>query len=233
MGNPILSAVSRSWDVFREGVEEFFPRVLAMLAIVLVGWLIATVLRWVLSRGLKWARLDALAERAGVAALLKTADLPQASALVGAIVFWLVWLGFLLSGIEALGLTVLEGVVGGFVQFLPRLLLAITILVVGALVANFAWRATLLAAVNAHLPSARLLARGVRALILIFAGAMALEHIAVAQTVVLTAFAITFGAVMLGLAIAFGIGGSRLAERLLDQQFAKRPGPSPDEVTHV
>jgi hypothetical protein len=233
MGNPILSAVSRSWDVFRGGVEQFFPRVLAMLAIVLVGWLIATILRWVLSRGLKWARLDALAERAGVAALLKTADLPEASALVGAIVFWLVWIGFLLSGIEALGLTVLEGVVGGFVQFLPRLLLAIAILVVGALVANFAWRATLLAGVNAHLPSARLLARGVRALILIFAGAMALEHIAVAQTVVLTAFAITFGAVMLGLAIAFGIGGSRLAERLLDQQFAKRPGPGPDEVTHV
>jgi hypothetical protein len=229
----VLSAVSRSWDVFRGGVERFLPRVLAMLAIVLVGWLIAAVVRWVLGHGLKWLRLDALARRAGVAELLKAADLPEASALAGAIGFWIVLIGFLLSGFDALGLTVLEGAVRGFVQFLPHLLLAIAILVVGAVVANFAWRATLLAAVNAHLPSARLVARGVRALILILAGAMALEHIAVVQSVVLTAFAITFGAVMLGLAIAFGVGGSRLAERVLDQQFGKPPGGRPDDVTHL
>jgi hypothetical protein len=233
MGNLVLSAVSRSWDVFRGGIEQYLPRILAMLAIVVAGWLIAIVLRWVLGRGLRWLRFDVLAERAGVAPLLKAADLPEASALVGAIAFWLVWIGFLLSGIDALGLTVLGGAVQGFLRFVPRLLLAFAIVVVGAVVANFAWRATLLAAVNARLPSARLLARGVRVLILILAGAMALEHIAVAQTVVLTAFAITFGAVMLGLAIAFGIGGSRLAERLLDQQFARPPGGRPDDVTHV
>ena len=229
----MLGAVSRSWDVFRAGIEQWLPRILAMLAIIVAGWLIAAVLRRVLARGLKWLRLDVLSERAGVAPLLKAADLPEASALVGAITYWLVWIGFILSGIDALGLTVLEGMVQGFMRFVPRLLLAFAIVMVGAVVANFAWRATLLAAVNAHLPSARLLARGVRALILILAGAMALEHIAVAQTVVLTAFAITFGAVMLGLAIAFGIGGSRLAGRLLDQQFPDRPARDSDEVTHV
>jgi hypothetical protein len=229
----MLSAVSRSWDVFRGGIEQWLPRILAMLAIIVAGWLIAVVLRWLLRQGLKWLRFDVLAERAGVAPLLKAADLPEASALVGTIAFWLVWVGFLLSGIDALGLTLLEGVVQGFMRFVPRLLLAFAIVMAGAVVANFAWRATLLTAVNAHLPSARLLARGVRILILILAGAMALEHLAVAQTVVLTAFAITFGAVMLGLAIAFGIGGSRLAERFLDQQFRKPEASPPDVVTHV
>lgn len=233
MGNLILSAVSRSWDGFRAGVEHYLPRLLAMLAIIVAGWLIAIAVRWLLAHGLKWLRFDVLSERTGVAPLLEAADLPEASALVGAIAFWLVWIGFILSGIDALGLTVLEGMVQGFMRFVPRLLLAFAIVMAGAVVANFAWRATLLAAVNAHLPSARLLARGVRALILILAGAMALEHIAVAQTVVLTAFAITFGAVMLGLAIAFGIGGSRLAGRLLEQQLGKPPEAPPDEVTHV
>jgi hypothetical protein len=233
MGNLVLSAVARSWEVFRAGIEQWLPRVLAMLVIVAAGWVIAVAVRWTLGRALRWLRFDVLAERFGVAPLLKAADLPAASALVGAIAFWLVWIGFLLSGVDVLGLTALEGVVQGFLHFIPRLLLAFGIVLAGAVVANFAWRATLLAAVNARLPSARLLARGVRVLILILAGAMALEHIAVAQTVVLTAFAITFGAVMLGLAIAFGIGGSRLAERLLDQQFAKPPGPRPDDVTHV
>ena len=233
MGNLVIDALGRSWDVFRGGVAQFLPRLLAMLAIVVVGWLIAVLVRVVLQRGLRWLRLDALAERAGVTPMLHAADLPDASTLVGSVTFWIVWVGFIIAGIDALGLSVLEGIVRGFVQFLPRLLLASAIIVAGAVVANFAWRATLLAAVNAHLPSARLLAGGVRALILILAGAMALEHIAVAKTVVLTAFAITFGAVMLGLAIAFGIGGSRLAERLLGQQFTKAPHSSPDDVTHV
>jgi hypothetical protein len=62
---------------------------------------------------------------------------------------------------------------------------------------------------------------------------MALEQIAVAQTVVLTAFAIAFGAVMIGLAIAFGIGGAGLAKRFLDQQFPERKAADSDTVSHL
>jgi hypothetical protein len=113
------------------------------------------------------------------------------------------------------------------------LVVALAILVVGLVVANFAWRATLLAAVNARIGSPRLLSNAVRALILILAVAMALEQIAVAQTVVLTAFAIAFGAVMAGLAIAFGIGGGNLARRFLEQQFPERPPADSDRVSHL
>jgi hypothetical protein len=153
--------------------------------------------------------------------------------LAGAVVFWLVFVGFLLSGIDVLGLTALQGLVAGFGTFVPRLVVALAILVVGLVVANFAWRATLLAAVNARIGSPRLLSNAVRALILILAVAMALEQIAVAQTVVLTAFAIAFGAVMAGLAIAFGIGGGNLARRFLEQQFPERPPADSDRVSHL
>jgi small-conductance mechanosensitive channel len=100
-------------------------------------------------------------------------------------------------------------------------------------VANFAWRATLLTAVNARMTSPRLLSNVVRFLILILAVAMALEQIAVAQTVVLTAFAIAFGAVMIGLAIAFGIGGGGIARRFLEQQFPERPPSDADRISHL
>jgi hypothetical protein len=122
------------------------------------------------------------------------------------------------------------------VQFVPRLVLALSIILAGFAFANFAWRATLLAAVNAKLASARILAGGVRYLILILAIAMALEHIAVARQVVLTAFTIAFGAVMLGLAIAFGVGGGPLAKRLLERQFADgehRATTKADEISHI
>jgi hypothetical protein len=232
----IAGAVSQAWANFVGGIASYLPRALATLAIVVVGWLIALLLRMVVRTALEWTRFDVLADRAGVSPVLRTADLPRASALVASVVFWIVWVGFLLSGVDALGFAALEGIVEGFVQFVPRLLLALSIILGGFAFANFAWRATLLAAVNAKLASARVLAGGVRYLILILAVAMALEHVAVARQVVIIAFTIAFGAVMLGLAIAFGVGGGPLARRLLERQFAERSertAGETDDISHI
>jgi hypothetical protein len=233
MAQLIADAVGQAWTNFLQSVVAYLPRVLATLSIVIAGWLIATLLRVFTRWTLRWLRFDVLSERIGLAAALRSGDLPPASILASSVVFWLVFLGFLLSGIDVLGLTALQGLVAGFGEFVPRLLVALAILAIGFVVANFAWRATLLAAVNARMSSPRLLSNAVRVLSLILAVAMALEQIAVAQTVVLTAFAIAFGAVMIGLAIAFGIGGGGIARRFLEQQFPERPRSDSDHVSHL
>ena len=116
---------------------------------------------------------------------------------------------------------------------MPRLVVAIVMLAVGFALANFAWRATLLAAVNARVPSPRLLAGAVRAMVLILTAAMTLDQIALARTIVLTAFAIAFGATMLGLAIAFGIGGGGVARRILEHWFPERPASAGDDLRDI
>lgn len=234
MAQMIANAVSQAGSNFVDAIQLFLPRVLTTVSIVLAGWIIAAVLRAVLRWLLGKLRFNAFCDRAGITPMLKTTDLPAPEALVSTIAFWLVWIGFLLSGVDVLGFTALEGLVESFVHFVPRLLVALGIVVVGLLAANFLWRATLLAAVNAHVPSPRLLAGAVRALILILTGAMALDQIAVARTIVLTAFAISFGAVMLGLAIAFGIGGGGVARRILERQFPEQPPAAPpDDLSHL
>jgi hypothetical protein len=233
MAQMFANAVREAGTNFVESLAAFLPNAITTLSIILVGWLIAMLLRTVVRFALRSLRFNAFAERQGVAALLKVADLPEADALVAGIVFWLVWLGFFFSGIDVLGFTSLQGLVAGFAAFVPRLLVALVILIVGFVAANFAWRATLLAAVNAHVPSPRLLSGAVRWLILILAGAMALEQIAVARTIVLTAFAIAFGALMLGIAIAFGIGGGGIARRILEHQFPERESTGADEISHL
>jgi maltose alpha-D-glucosyltransferase/alpha-amylase len=138
-----------------------------------------------------------------------------------------------LLGVDVLGFVALQGVVAAFTLFVPRLLVAIAILVVGFVIANFAWRATLLAAVNAGIPSPRVLSAAVRALVLVLAAAMALDQIALARTIVLAAFAISFGAVMLGLAIAFGVGGGPVARRILEHWFPEQVRSEIDELRHL
>ena len=233
MAQMIANAIQQAGTNFVESLIAFLPRMVTTLAIVVVGWLIAMLLRTIVRAMAGWLRINVAAERFGVAPLLKTADLPPADVLLGAIVFWLVWLGFLLSGIDVLGFTSIQGLLVSFWAFVPRLVLAVVILIIGFVVANFAWRATLLAAVNGRVPSPRLLSGAVRWLILILTGAMALEQIAVARTVVLTAFAIAFGALSLAVAIAFGIGGGGIAKRILEHQFPEQRRSSADEISHL
>ena len=125
------------------------------------------------------------------------ADMPTAEALIAKIVFWIVWIGFIVSAVDTLQFEPFQGLVEEFFRFVPRFLVALLVLAIGFLVGNFLWRATLLASVNAgarRAPAERHAARprdrhrrrdGARA-----AGT--------GHAVVLTAFAITFGALMLG-----------------------------------
>ena len=232
MAQRVLEAIEQAGTNFVESVAQLLPRAVVTLSIIVVGWFIAIMLKWLTRWVLGRVGFNTLCERFELAALLKTAGLPSAEALASAAVFWIVWIGFLLSGVDVLGFAVLQGLVDGFALFVPRLLVALAILAIGYVLANVAWRATVLAAVNARVPSPRLLSGAVRALVLILAAAMALDQIAVARTIVLTAFAIAFGAIMLGLAIAFGVGGGGIARRILDHWFPEREVPE-DEVKHL
>lgn len=229
----IADALAASWANFATGVALFVPRLLAALIIIAVGWILAAVVRGIVRRLLAWVQFDRLVERTGASEMLRVAELPRAEILLAEIAFWVIFVGFMLSGVDALEFRALEGMVAGFVRFVPRFVLSLAILAFGMLIANFVWRATLLAAVNGGLPSARLVAGAMRLLVVAISVAMALEQLGLGTTVVLTAFAIAFGAVMLGLAIAFGLGGRDIARHLLEQQVRSRERRDSDVTPHL
>jgi uncharacterized membrane protein len=92
----------------------------------------------------------------------------------------------------------------------------------GLLAASFFSRAALLAGVNANVPSPRLLSTSIRSVIIIFVLSVVFEELGLAEQTMLVTFGIAFGAVMLGLAIAFGMGGRDLARRFLETRFLRR-----------
>lgn len=233
MGEMVLQALRDAATNFLNATAALAPRVVITISIVVVGWALAAMARRLTRAGLTRVGFGRLCERQGIAATLRSADLPPAEVVVSAIVFWVIWIGFFLSGVDVLGFPALEGVVHEFALFVPRLMVGLAILGVGIALANVAWRATLLAAVNAKLPSPRVLSGTVYALVVILTAAMALEQIAVARTIVLTAFAIAFGAIMLGMAIAFGVGGGGVARRILEHWFPEREPRRDDDVRHL
>jgi Mechanosensitive ion channel, conserved TM helix len=226
----ILNTLTQTVDKVADRVMEFLPQLLVMLIVVAVGLIVAWVLRVVVRRVLGLVKLGALSETTGVTEMLAKAALPSPVDLLSRLVFWVVWLTFILLGVEALGVVALQQQISRLLSFLPQIFVALMILFVGLLAANFFSRAMLLAAANANYPSPRLLAGVVRLLIAVLAITMAFEQLGLGQHAILIAFSISFGAVMLGLALAFGLGGRDVARRILEREFSSEKKDD-DEVS--
>lgn len=234
MGSFVVDSLSQTLDNFGAMVIEFLPRLLAMIIIIVVGGFVAWIVKVILRRILLLLRFDSLFQSAGLAQMMTKATLPSPSDLLARLVFWIVWVTFMLFGISALGVVALEAEISKFFLLLPQIFVALVILFVGLLIANFVARATLLAAVNANSSSPRLLSGVVRFIIVTLVVTMALERIGLGQGVVLVAFAIFFGAMMLGLALAFGLGGRDVARRILERRFAEERTEEEDEgISHL
>jgi len=232
MSEPFTARLLAAINDFYEGVMRFLPGLLAFLLILALGLAAAWVVRAVTRRLLTAAHFDRLADSSGAGQLLTRADLRATpSALAASFLFWVLLASFAMAALSALDVEAIDRLTAEFFLYLPRIFAALVILLVGFLLANFLSRATLLAAINAGAPSPRVMSLVVKFLITVLAFAMALEQLHIARSIVLAAFVISFGAVMLSLAIAFGIGGREVARRMLERRFeGKDQG---DELEHL
>jgi len=234
MAQTIVEVLKTVWRDFSAGAAHFLPGVLAAAIIIAAGLVIAWILCKIVCMVLKAARFDRRCSDAGLTQFLARADIQAPpSRLAGRMVFWLVFLSFFMSGVSALQLEYFQELINGFFLYLPRIFSSLLILLAGFLIGNFLSRAALLAAVNANVPSPRTLGTLVRYLITILAFAMALEQLQIASAIVTTAFAIAFGAVMLGLAIAFGLGGRGVARKILEEHLLSRKEPPDEGLKHL
>jgi hypothetical protein len=233
MTETLLDGVTQTLDAAMKMALDLFPKILGMIIIIAIGWVIAMMIKLIVRYVLKVLKFNVLCDNVGATQMLTKADLPAPTDLVSALVFWVTWVGFLMLGISTLGIVVLQEQISRFFVYVPQIFVALVILFVGIVFANFSARAVLLGMVNANVSSARLLSNGVRLFLVILTVAMALEQVAVAKSVVLITFSIAFGAVMLGFAIAFGLGGRDVARRFLERQFTEESQPEKDEISHL
>jgi hypothetical protein len=229
----IADALAQSWRNFSGAFVLFVPRLVAALIIFAGGLIVSLVIRRLIHRVLVSVHFDRVSRRSGASDLLERSEMPPAEVLVARVFFWIVLIGFAVSAIDTLQFANFQGLVHEFFRFVPRFLAALLVFALGFLIGNFLWRATLLAAVNAGLPGARLMSGALRVLVIAIGVVMALEQLGLATTVVLTAFAITFGALMLGTAIAFGLGGRDAAKQLIERQLRSGNKRDSDAAPHL
>lgn len=200
----------------------FTPRLFAMLTLLVAGIVVGALARRVVVRLLRLARFDERAARWGLSLGGHAGPVHSLAVLVGELAFWGLFLLGLLLGVQTLEMPAATSLVALLLWFLPNLVVAGVILVVGWLLANFLSQAALIAAVNAQVTGAPLIAFAVRWLVLVFAGGAALTQLGIAREMVLLAFGIAFGGTVLALAVAFGLGAKELAREILESRLRKR-----------
>ena len=216
-------------------ILALLPNVLGMAIILSVGWAAAWLVGLLVQRILHVVGLDRVCDRVGVSAAMARGGVKSdLSYLVGSAAYWIVLVLAAIAALSALNLQPIRDFAHSFLAYIPHMLMAMLILIAGYLLSNFVSQAVLIAAVNAGLPPARIVAAASRWGVQLVAIAMALEQLGIARNIVAVGFGITLGGIVFAAAIAFGLGAKDLAKEFLERRLAQRAGNRPpDDLRHL
>jgi hypothetical protein len=203
---------------------NYLPTLLAGFIVLVLGAIAAWVVSKLVVRILLFLRLDRVILRLGWGRALEKGDMRHSLfGLVGILIGLLVFLIFLDNAVVIWKLAVLAELLDKLVNLIPQLITAGIILLIGwGVVGTAVSRAVQRALVQEEFERARLVARIVRAAILVLTGAIALVELDVAVGIVTGAFLIAFGALALSFVFSFGLGSKRAVETMWEEHFRQR-----------
>jgi len=213
-----------------EQVYAFLPNIFAMILILIIGFLIGTVARWLLRLLFKLIRFEKFSLRIGFSNILEKSGIrSKPTDFILKIVYWTLFLIFVMLAIDALQVEALNALVAQFFLFIPNIIAGIILFFAGYLLSILLERTVLIAAVNYQIQFAKFISRGVQILVLLFFLAIALEQIGIGESIVIASFSIIFGGIVLALALALGLGGRDLGKQWLEKHFSQEKTEGKDE----
>lgn len=204
---------------------EFLPKLILAIVILIAGWLIAKLVRFVVTRGLKSINFHVLTERSGIDGFLRQGGTRiDTTRLLGQLIYWLVILAGFMVAFNGLGLAYVTDLIGRVLMFVPRVIVAVLILAFGAYFARFLASAVSTYFRNVGSEDAELLGKLALYAIMTFVVLIAIDQINIGGDLIIQSFLILFAGVVLAAALAFGLGGQKRAAELLERWNLKKKG---------
>ena len=212
-------------------IAEFFPRLLAALGLLMVGILIAKMVERGMDIALHRIGFDRWMREGGVTEALERAGTTlDPSTVIAKLVFWTVMLLVIILAANALGVSAVSVLFSELLAYIPNVIAAVIVLVLGILLGEFVKDLVLASA--GSLAVALTLARAGKAAVILLAVFMALEQLDIAQDIVLVFFIAVVGATALAAGIAFGLGARDVAAEIARDWYERnrthRPARRPD-----
>lgn len=233
MWQEVQQALSQSTTRVLSKIAGLLPGTVALLLALLISIIVARVVAAILRRSLEGIEFDERVEHWGYQTLSEWSPGRSPTRLVARVGAWIIIIIGFGIGVSAFDLAFTSTLVISFFEYLPHVLAAIVVLVVGSVIARFVARSVLIEAVNMNLQYARLLSVGARWMVMVLAVAMALEHLSIGGGIIQLAFAILFGGIVLALALAVGLGSKELVSRSLEREAHRVAEQHEEPVRHL
>lgn len=211
-------------DSFEQGFTElvrFLPNLIGALLVVVLGYVVAKFVGGLVERGAGRAGFDRWVHRDPTGRWIRRV-VPRPSDLLGTVAFWAVYIGALSIAVDVLGIEALENLVAAIYAFLPNVLAALLIFLVAVGVS--AGIASLARHFLGDTALGRMVSTVAPILVMAIATFMILDQLQIAETIVTITYAGLIGAIALGAALAFGLGGRDVAGRMLESAYVEGQG---------
>ncbi|KPK97365.1 MAG: hypothetical protein AMJ95_09435 [Omnitrophica WOR_2 bacterium SM23_72] len=203
-------------------IGQFLINVLLVLIILVIGWLISKLIKTVITKALRAIKVDELSDRIEFDQMLQKGGISYSlSELIGVICYWIALLVTFMVAINAVGLTIAADLLNKVVLYIPNVIAALFILILGMFFATLLRNIVKTAASNAGISHAQLFSKLVEIIVIVFSIVIALEQLNIAIQITQVTLAIILGAIGLGLALAFGLGCRDIAGRAVNDFIEK------------
>jgi small-conductance mechanosensitive channel len=210
-------------DSLQTGLDAFFgfvPRLLGFLLVLLIGYIVARIVKGVLVKVLDRVGIDhALHSGSTGAHVNRVAPDVKPSRLIGGLAFWFIFLGAVSIAVSQLGIPALTTFVAAIGEYLPNVIAAVLIFVIAGVVA--AAVGGLVARTMGDTPTGKVVGSVVPVLVMAIATFMILDQLQIAPEIVTITYGALIGGVFLAMALAFGLGGREVARDMLSEAYAR------------
>lgn len=203
-------------------IGQFLVNILLVIIILIIGWVVSGLIKTVVVRILRTVKVDELSERIELDSILAKGGIKYSlSELIGVVVYWLALLITFVVAVNSIGLTIAADLLSRIVSYVPNIIAAIFILILGMFVGSLLKNIVQTMAVNAGVSESKVLGKIVEAVIMVFAVVIALEQLEIGAKTLHLALSMLLGALGLGAALAFGLGCKDLAGKYVAELMEK------------
>lgn len=218
----IIEAIQASLTQAFGNMGSFASKLIGALIILLIGWIIAKIIKWAAYKLLKIVKFDNIADKVGINSFIQKSGIKGTSAsLLSKLVYWIVMFTTLTLFFDALGLTVVTDLLKTVINYIPNVLIACILLIVGMYLAEFVSGIVVSTLRTGEYDNPDLMGRIAYGAVMFFVGAIVLDQLGIGSSIVNTVVTVVTSGLGLALAIAFGLGGKDWAADVINKNFRK------------
>lgn len=218
--------IDRLMESFREmadWIAAAAPKVVLGIVLVLAALVVAKLIEWITRAILTRLKFDSLVARVGIDKTLQRAGIrQQLNQLLPRLVYFLLLFLFARTAADALGLAAISDAIGSFFGYLPNLIAAVLLVVIGSAVGQFAGRTVAQAAEESGIEFGPALGRAVTAVIMLIVGLMAIAQLKIDTEILRIVTSLSLAGFALAFGLCFGLGARDVTRNILAGFYARR-----------